>query len=221
MKRRSRARFGATITRRPPLPYPGWDNTNMIPPMRGGRVPYQTLPVQPVPTIRGGLTVDHRPYPSRLWNVENPNIFPDPRKGLRGYGQYLNRKALKKWSWDSFGVGVGAMAGTMALGLLTAAVAMPKAKYGGKKAPSALRAISPFLLPSLGAGILAYLLRHQMNQGAQECPPCEPCPEVSQRVQPMYPPPAVEKVLTQPECDEGMVWDPDRGICVAAPGSLI
>jgi len=87
-------------------------------------------------------------------------------RAFGGYGGYLSPNVGKEWQWDSFAVALAAMAATASVGLAGAAIAHPQKKGGGRGKMS--RTIIPFVLPSLGAGVIAYLLRWNMNKG-------EPC----------------------------------------------
>lgn len=205
-------KYGAFIPRRPPLPRtPGYYTKRR----RG----YPTNPLQPIPLMGSGHAVDHTPYPSREFpdypTATTPPVICPPGmawsspdrackvvgptaqfRGLGKYGAYLSPELAKQWQWDSFAVGLGSMAATMTLGIAASLIIQGPPKKGGPKVDMSLL---PSLIPGLGAGILGYLLRWNMNN-------CCPCPEPTGPV-PMRP----ETVYSLPErepCPEGTVRTP-------------
>jgi hypothetical protein len=198
-------KYGAFRPRTPPLPRrPGYYTM--------ARRGFPQNPLQPIPVIMSGHAVDHRPYPSR----EHPDLpmattppvdcppgmawspfdrsckVLGPTAQFGGLGGYLSPEIGKKWEWDSFAVGVGAAAATMTLGIAASLIiqAPPKKGKGGPKVDLSLL---PSLIPGLGAGVIAYLLRWNMNncpcngddpsvramlpERAYTTTPSGPCPE--------------------------------------------
>lgn len=196
-------KFGAFRPRTPPLPRrPGYYTM--------ARRGFPRNPLLPVPLIGSGNYVDHTPYPSREFPAipmasSSPVLCPQgmewspfdrkcvvvgPTAQFRGLGAYLSPDVGKKWEWDSFAVGIGAMAATMTLGIAASLIIQGSHKKG--RDPKIDMSLLPSLVPGLGAGILAYLLRWQMNncpceEGGEEIraavptrvytvPAGEPCP---------------------------------------------
>jgi hypothetical protein len=124
------------------------------------------------------------------------------------YGAYLSPDLGKEWQWDSFAVGIASMASTMCLGLATAGVAMPQKK--GKKSPSPSRAITPFVLPAVAAGVLGYLLRWNMNKSCVCNGNGQPETTVTQLERTRYQTPLnVTAETVQDDCPPGWQMTPD------------
>jgi hypothetical protein len=198
-------KYGAFIERTPPLARrPGYYTM--------ARRGFPQNPLQPVPVILSGNAVDHRPYPSR----EHPDLpmattppvncppgmawspfdrackVVGPTAQFNGLGAYLSPDLGKKWEWDSFAVGIGAAAATMTLGIAASLIIQGSHKKG--RDPKIDMSLLPSLIPGMGAGIIAYLLRWNMNncpcnggedpaaramlpERAYTTTPGEPCPE--------------------------------------------
>jgi len=172
-------KYGAFRPRRPPLPRrPGYYTM--------ARRGFPMNPLQPVPVIPGNY-VDHRPYPSRtlpeLPEATTPPVVCPPGMAwsphdrmckavgptaqFKGLGAYLSPELAKVWQWDSFAVGLGSMAATMTLGIAASLIIQGSHKKG--RDPKIDMSLLPSLIPGLGAGILGYLLRWNMNTSC----PCE------------------------------------------------
>jgi hypothetical protein len=199
-------KYGAFIPRRPPLRRPRIVHT--MPDLM-----YPTTPMQPIPIIASGHAVDHRPYPSREWPdypmaTTSPVVCPPgmewnafdrrcrvtrPTAQFRGLGAYLSPDIGKQFEWDSLGVGLGAMAATMTLGIATSLIIQGSHRKG--RDPKIDMSLLPSLIPGIGAGIIAYLLRWNMNNLC----PCEE-PEIT-----ALPGRTVYSVPAQEPCPEGTV----------------
>jgi hypothetical protein len=95
---------------------------------------------------------------------------------------------------------MGALAGTMALGTLAAAIQKPK---GAKWTASE---IIPLVLPSLGAGVIAYMLRWHV----ESCPCAEPAEgDVERTAEYTRPVKPAEAVV----CAPGYSWNPHTKMC--------
>jgi hypothetical protein len=197
-------------------------------PQRAG---YPTIPFQPIPVI-GGQAVNHSPYPARdfpeLPRADTPPVqcpqgstwSPYDRRcavntpqyrglgNLRvysGYGKYISRDVGKKWEWDSFGVGLGAMAITASMGI-AASLIMTRGSKG-----TVTGQVAPALIPAVGAGIIAYLLRWHTNNLCN-CNGADP--ERSFQSTEMATLEQVAQTLKTPTCRPGYIYVASRGECV-------
>lgn len=142
--------------------------------------------------------------------LRGERIVPNIRGGYTGLGGYISPEVVKKWSWDSFAVGLGAGAVTFMLGLLPSIIAQSGRKGSD---PRLDQSIIPALLPAVGAGILGYLLRLQMdNCGVQAPPTPEEIDEATAEVVAMQQQQLTAAVITQ--CPQGQEWSPTQGRCV-------
>lgn len=155
---------------------------------------YPTLPGQPIPVIEGQF-INHAPYPAREapelpQATESPVSCPQgsewswmdrvcrPTPDYSGLGQYIDPGVARRWEWDSFGVGIGAMAGTMGLGMIASLIIQ------GANASKTRTDLSllPSLVPGIGAGVIAYLLRWHTNNCV--CGQVEPQRQILQQETP-------------------------------------
>ena len=86
------------------------------------------------------------------WTPQIPVVsrYSPGDRGYDGYGSLVEGEAVKGWNWGAFAVGLGAFGATFALGVVGGAVI---------REPHMKHIVPIALLPSLGAGIIAYLLR--------------------------------------------------------------
>ena len=153
-------------------------------------------------------------YGLEVWTEPSNYVSPyktPTRSVYRGYsGVGVSPDVFKKpTNWGAIGVGGAVFASTIAASMLVQGLV-------NKGATPSWKGAVPTILPAMGAGFIAYLLRWKLDKLCN-------CPESVPSIMPFEPDVAGEMVAMTgrerpevraiPQCPEGSEYNPETGIC--------